>query len=234
MLKNYFAAAIRSLFRDRAYAAINICGLALGFAAVILIGLYVRDELSYDRAYPHSDRIFRTFAEPRNGTSQPLALTRANIADAMELDFPEVEFATQLTAPHPGTLKQGDIEVLAVVGMADPDFFRMFPPKTVAGNVDAALERPGRTRRHPPHSATTLWPRRRRWRDRRVQPPADASYRRRHREPAVQHALQLRRARVGRTTRPFPPEFAHILRAASSRRGRTQAERPDGRLRPAT
>ena len=59
MLQNYLAAAIRNLFRDRAYAAINIFGLALGFAAAILIGLFVRDELSYDRAYPHSERIFR-------------------------------------------------------------------------------------------------------------------------------------------------------------------------------
>jgi putative ABC transport system permease protein len=59
VLKNYLAAALRNLFRDRAYAAINIFGLALGFAATILIGLFVRDELSYDRGYPHSERIFR-------------------------------------------------------------------------------------------------------------------------------------------------------------------------------
>ena len=59
MWRNYLAAALHNLFRDRAYAAINIASLALGFAAAILIGLYVRDEFSYDRMYPHSDRTYR-------------------------------------------------------------------------------------------------------------------------------------------------------------------------------
>ncbi len=58
MLRNYLAAALRNLFRNRAYAAINICGLALGFAAVILIALFVRDEYSFDRFFPASGRVY--------------------------------------------------------------------------------------------------------------------------------------------------------------------------------
>ena len=77
---NYFAAAMRNLFRNGAYAGINICGLALGFAAAILIGLFVRDELSYDRAYPHSERTFRLLAEFKGVQRPPLAFSDSRFA----------------------------------------------------------------------------------------------------------------------------------------------------------
>ena len=59
MLRSYIAAALRNLVRNRAYTGIQIIGLAIGFSAVILIALYVRDEYSYDRFFPNYDRIFK-------------------------------------------------------------------------------------------------------------------------------------------------------------------------------
>ena len=52
MLRSYLIAALRNLVRNRLYAAINIIGLAVGFASVILIALYVREETSFDRFWP--------------------------------------------------------------------------------------------------------------------------------------------------------------------------------------
>jgi putative ABC transport system permease protein len=139
VLKYYLAAAIRNLFRDRAYAAINVFGLALGFAAAILIGLFVRDELTCDRAYPHSERIFRLQMDIKGATS--LGVADARFAPALELDFPEVEFATRLR-PGSGYMKHKGVEIWASFRRADPSFFRMFPPQVVAGDPNAALERP--------------------------------------------------------------------------------------------
>jgi putative ABC transport system permease protein len=48
MLSNIISAAWRSARRDRMFVLLNISGLALGFAAVFLIWLFVRDELSYN------------------------------------------------------------------------------------------------------------------------------------------------------------------------------------------
>lgn len=141
MLKNYLVAAIRNLFRDRAYAAINICGLALGFAAAILIGLFVRDEFSYDRAYPDSERTFRMLMEIKGATRTSLAVSDGRFARALELDFPEVEFVTRLR-PGGGTLRQRNVEITSAIRRADPTFFHMFPPKVVAGDAEAALRRP--------------------------------------------------------------------------------------------
>ena len=58
MFQNYLAAALRNLARNGQYAGITIAGLAVAFAAAILIGLYVRDELSYDRWVPGHQQIF--------------------------------------------------------------------------------------------------------------------------------------------------------------------------------
>ena len=49
MIKNYFKIALRNLWKNKGYSAINIFGLAIGLATCLLITLYVTDELSYDR-----------------------------------------------------------------------------------------------------------------------------------------------------------------------------------------
>jgi putative ABC transport system permease protein len=59
MFRNYLAAALRNLVRNRLFAAITIAGLAVGFAAALLIALYVRDELTYDHWIPGHERIYR-------------------------------------------------------------------------------------------------------------------------------------------------------------------------------
>ena len=59
MLKNYLRIALRSITRHKAYSIINISGLAIGMASSILILLWVRNELSYDRWHQHADRIYR-------------------------------------------------------------------------------------------------------------------------------------------------------------------------------
>ena len=59
MLKNYFKIAFRNLIRHKSYSLINISGLAIGMASSILILLWVQNELSYDRQYMYSDRLYR-------------------------------------------------------------------------------------------------------------------------------------------------------------------------------
>ena len=141
MWRNYLAAAIRNLFRNRAYAAINIFGLALGFTAAILIGLFVRDEFSYDRMYPHAERTFRLSMDIKGPATTSLGNADGRFGPAIELDFPEVEFATRLGF-NSGYLKYKDVTVWADPRRADPDFFEMFPPKVVAGDPNEALKRP--------------------------------------------------------------------------------------------
>ena len=57
MIKNYFKIAWRNLIKSKGYSAINIGGLAVGMAVAILIGLWVYDELSYDKYHKNYERI---------------------------------------------------------------------------------------------------------------------------------------------------------------------------------
>lgn len=57
MLRNYLKIAWRNLIRHKSYSAINIGGLAVGMAVAMLIGLWIYDELSYNKSFRHYDRI---------------------------------------------------------------------------------------------------------------------------------------------------------------------------------
>ena len=59
MLRNYFKIAFRNIVRHKAFAVINISGLAIGMACSIFILLWVRDELSYDDFHKDVDHIYR-------------------------------------------------------------------------------------------------------------------------------------------------------------------------------
>ena len=73
MFSNYVRIAIRNLWRNKGYTAINLLGLAAGLACVIFIGMFVQDELQYDRHNEHADEIVRVLLGDRQ-TVTPTAL----------------------------------------------------------------------------------------------------------------------------------------------------------------
>ena len=60
MLRHYFSLAIRHVARTKLYALISVTGLAIGFGAATLIGIYIHDELTYERWLPNNDRIYQS------------------------------------------------------------------------------------------------------------------------------------------------------------------------------
>jgi putative ABC transport system permease protein len=59
MYRNYLITALRHLFRHKTYSFINIAGLSAGLASAMLILLFIKDELSYDRFHKQGDHIYR-------------------------------------------------------------------------------------------------------------------------------------------------------------------------------
>src|SRR5664279_506322 len=105
MIKNYFKIAIRQLRKQKMYSAIKIGGFALSIAACLLIGLFIKDELSYDKSYPDGDRIYRVVgAYNDNGTILKGADFPPPMAKAIKNDFPEVEKSARFM---PNTLFTG-------------------------------------------------------------------------------------------------------------------------------
>src|SRR6185312_4277997 len=58
MIKNFFKIALRNLWRNKGFSAINIFGLAIGMASAILILLWIQNEVSHDRFHKKIDRIY--------------------------------------------------------------------------------------------------------------------------------------------------------------------------------
>ncbi|HWN87944.1 MAG TPA: ABC transporter permease, partial [Chitinophagaceae bacterium] len=59
MIKSYFKIAWRNLFKSKASSFINISGLSIGMAVAMLIGLWIFDELSFNRYHENYDRIVK-------------------------------------------------------------------------------------------------------------------------------------------------------------------------------
>src|ERR1700759_1796047 len=70
MFKNYFKTAFRNLARNKIYSFINIAGLSLGLACAMLIMLYVKDEVSFDKFHKNVNNIYRVVSQ-RNDNKIP-------------------------------------------------------------------------------------------------------------------------------------------------------------------
>jgi putative ABC transport system permease protein len=144
MFRNYLAAALRNLARNGVYAGLTIVGLAIGFAAAILIGLYLRHELTYDQFVPGHDRVFLVSQTimPRDKPKTQLDYTSARLADDLKLDFPQIQYVARLSsASYPPAIRRGNVSVSEqAFAFADPDFFKVMPMPVVAGDPATALE----------------------------------------------------------------------------------------------
>ena len=146
MLRNYLSAAIRNLTRNGLYAGVTIAGLAIAFSAAILIGLYVRDELSYDHWVPGHERIFVLRQRITGALSKPVTedTTSAPVAPQLRLDFPQIQYlARYRNAGYPPSIRRGDLSIAErSFWWVDPDFFKIFRIAVVAGDPARALEQP--------------------------------------------------------------------------------------------
>jgi putative ABC transport system permease protein len=97
MFKNYFKIAYRQLRKQKMYAAIKIGGFAFSIAACLLIALYIRNELSYDKSYPDANRIFRVLIYyTENGAVGKGTEWPAPLAKTLKANFPQVELSGRL------------------------------------------------------------------------------------------------------------------------------------------
>jgi len=146
MFRNYLAAALRNLARNKLYAGVTIMGLAIGFAAAMLIGLYVRDELTFDRFLPDHERIYLMTSTIQMAGAKPIEtkLSQIKLAERLPLDFPEVELAGRLTGAYfPPTVRRGEtVAAEQSLYYADPNFFRILRFPVLAGDLAHALDTP--------------------------------------------------------------------------------------------
>jgi putative ABC transport system permease protein len=158
MLKNYLITAWRTIRRHKGYAFLNIAGLAVGMAACLLILLWVRDELSFDKFHANYADIYLTVPELQGKKyhDNPLAL-----AKTLQRQYPEVKKATRFWS-WVIQLRNGEKTFNERGGLVDDDFFAIFSfplakgdPRTVFANPDSIVPR---IRSASPCFATARYP----------------------------------------------------------------------------
>jgi putative ABC transport system permease protein len=142
MLYNYLKIAFRSLRRHKGFSLINIAGLAIGMACSILILLWVRDEVSYDRFHQDAGRVYRITAS-LSEMNINAAVTPAPLPEAIQAQIPAVEQTLRLNGMRPSLMEVGDrkFEEERIL-YADSTFLQMFSFKLVAGDAAEAFKNP--------------------------------------------------------------------------------------------
>ena len=142
MFKNYLKVAFRSLNKNRAYAVINILGLALGLTITILVFLFIKDESSYDKHWSGSERIYRVglnaalMGQTVNGPATPHPM-----AQTLRTEFTDVETATRFQPGHQEALMRHDQTKIYIQNYvrADSLFFKIFDYDFAHGDANTAL-----------------------------------------------------------------------------------------------
>ncbi|HEX8467434.1 MAG TPA: ABC transporter permease [Allosphingosinicella sp.] len=140
MWRNYLIVALRTLTRNRAYALINICGLALGLAACLTILLYVRYESSYDSWLPDHERIHQVQATWHEA-GQPVSKSQRSpfpVRDRLAAGFPQIEALTVFRSGKTVLMRGGQPMFLEAAAV-DPSFFDIFRLEFVDGSAARAL-----------------------------------------------------------------------------------------------
>jgi len=147
-MESYLAAALRNLLRNRVYTAINLFGLALGFAAALLIALYVRDELSYDRFFPGYRDVY-VLTETKDYTNRSWPVERfdfssPDLAAKLIIQFPQIATLARVMTPDDSPhIRHNQVEADETGFLwVDPSFFRVIPLKSLAGDLQSALTTP--------------------------------------------------------------------------------------------
>ncbi len=145
MIKNYIKIAWRNIKRQKAYAGINILGLAIGIAACLLILQYVSFELSYENFHAKKDRIYRVHQDRYdNGKlSTQWAGGAYAVGNSFKEAIPEIEDYVKVV---------GNGEVVAEINnqplkiekvfFASGSFFNIFTFPLLSGNAKTALAEP--------------------------------------------------------------------------------------------
>jgi len=144
MIKNYIVIAVRNLLRNPVYALINIFGLSIGITCGLLILIFIKNEISYDRFQEKKKDLYRMvfeWANP-NGSDISPQMTAPVAPDMME-EFPEVKAATRITGYRDGYFSyQNKSYKTANVIYADSLFFEMFSFKLISGDPQTILKEP--------------------------------------------------------------------------------------------
>ncbi|MEM1137442.1 MAG: ABC transporter permease, partial [Bacteroidota bacterium] len=151
MILHFIKIAFRNILKDKTYSIINILGLIIGMAAVLLLAKYVGFSFTYDNFHQNSDRIFTIYQEEvKDGIIQNAGgATYYGVAQFVQENYSEIAGVTHYNFNVEALVTAQDKTGRLVkfnerkIFSADSSFFHLFSFKFIHGNSATALSEPG-------------------------------------------------------------------------------------------
>lgn len=143
MLQNYLKIAWRNIIKNRLFSFINILGLSVGMALIIMIFLYIQHEKSYNQSIPDKEQVYRLFREYPAANGRKTAVVPAPVSPALMDEVPEIKAAARFSGIDEVLVQKGD-ESIFIDGfaLADSLFFQAVPLPLTAGDHRTVFSRP--------------------------------------------------------------------------------------------
>ena len=149
MLKNYLLIAWRNILRNKTNSIINVSGLAIGIASVIMITLYVHDETQYDKFFNNANRIYQVDLDGMmGGQGGVLSNTPPAVGPALQKSFPEIEAYTrfyvmgdEVISNDAGSKMQNHFTEKKFLAV-DSNFLQVFDYAILEGDPKTCLQQP--------------------------------------------------------------------------------------------
>lgn len=145
MFKNYLKVILRNIFSHKVYSLINILGLSIGITCSILIFLWVRDELRYDKFHVNADELFMVKLDQKyvSNVISSVTTTPGALGPALKREYPEILQYGRISSMGKVLLKYDrKIFYEKRFGLVDPSVFEMFTFPFVKGEPKTAFSAP--------------------------------------------------------------------------------------------
>ncbi|MGD2090558.1 MAG: ABC transporter permease [Candidatus Aminicenantes bacterium] len=145
MFKNYLKVILRNIFSHKVYSLINILGLSIGITCSILIFLWVRDELRYDKFHVNADELFLVKLDQKyvSNVISSVTTTPGALGPALKREYPEILQYGRISSMGKVLLKYDrKIFYEKRFGLVDPSVFEMFTFPFVKGDPKTAFSAP--------------------------------------------------------------------------------------------
>ncbi|PWU02937.1 MAG: ABC transporter permease, partial [Bacteroidetes bacterium] len=142
MLRNYFKSSLRYLAKGKGFSFINIIGLSIGMAGSMLIILWLKNEIGFDRFHKNARQIYEVYGLTNNtdGHRNAIPVVPQPLGPTIAKDFPEIENAVRVKDIDRFLVTVGNKSVTGSQGsFVDPAFLKIFSFPLVSGNIDNQL-----------------------------------------------------------------------------------------------
>jgi putative ABC transport system permease protein len=142
MLRNYIKIAFRNLYRNKGFSAINISGLAIGMASALLILLWIQNQLTYDRWFTKTDRLYKIYSRDKiEGKPYAWENTSSLLTPVLKKDLAAVEDVARWRSIT-FLVSVGETHISNQGAFTDSSFLRLFDFPIVSGDAAHALDAP--------------------------------------------------------------------------------------------